>query len=88
MRPTHKILARFKIHLTPHWKDICYELIDVCHVNAIKCSRDREEDKCFAVFEKWLELNSEVCYCAVFKALRVHNLECKIGELKHCIRDD
>ena len=67
-----------------HWKDIGYELIAEHEVKNIASSRDDVQEKCSTMLEKWLESDSNPCYCKLFAALEIyeyHDLLRKVKEI-------
>ena len=78
-------LSRIKAHLTSHWHDVAYELIEDDKVKNIKCSSDTEENKCFTMLKTWLETDKSPCYCKLFTALERYKHFHIIKNIKDCM---
>jgi len=82
------MLSRFKAHVTPHWDLIRYEFIKQHIVDTIEKSSRYEDEKCFNVLKRWLEIDPKACYCRLFRALKRHDCNHTIEELKKCIIEE
>ena len=80
-----RILSRIKAHLAVHWKDIGYELIAEHEVAKIASSTDDIGEKCFTMLEKWLETDSNPCYCQLFAALEIYKYFDLLKKVKEII---
>ena len=68
-----------------HWKDIGYELIAEHEVAKIASSTDDIGEKCFTMLEKWLETDSNPCYCQLFAALEIYKYFDLLKKVKEII---
>ena len=68
--------------MTPHWKDMGYELIQPEDIKLIDHGKQSEEEKCFAMLMKWLEIEVDPCYCRIINALAEYKIFSIVYELK------
>jgi len=68
--PDLQILSKFKTFLHKDWLLIGFSLgISQQHLNKINKDQARSQEKCHAVFEKWLQVDSSPCYCKLTSAV-------------------
>ena len=82
---TLRILSRIKAYIAAQWKGIGYELIAEHEVKIIASSRDDVQEKCLTMLEKWLETDSNPCYCKLFAALEANKYFDQIRKVKEII---
>ena len=75
-RPKFKDLIKYSTSISPHWKEIAVYLgIPRVEVEAIaSANHPRPENKCYAVFNTWLNRKVDACWCHFIKALCNVNL--------------
>ena len=76
-KPTLQLLSRIKRYFAVHWRDIGYELLTTTpeDVRMIDRINKAEEEKCFDMLERWVEVDADASYSKLIDALREYNLD-------------
>ena len=86
VKPDLSMLSKFKMQLCPDWFYIGLTLgISAEYLNEINLGKHRPRDKCFYMFERWLQLDCVPCYCKLIFAVKdegnctlAEDIQCKI----------
>ena len=71
------MLSRIKRYFAVHWRDIGYELLTTTpeDVRMIDRMNKGEEEKCFDMLERWVEVDVNASYSKLIDALQEYYLD-------------
>ena len=73
--PEMKELVLYSEKISSHWKEIALQLdIPQAVVNTIDIDNTQVKDKCFRMFQNWLETTINACWFHFISALKKVNL--------------
>ena len=75
-KPSLQLLSRIKRHFAVHWRDIGYELLTVTpeDVEMIGRTNKTDDEKCFDMLKRWVEVDANASYSRLIDALHVYDL--------------
>ena len=84
-KPTLRLLSRIKHHFAVHWRDIGYELLtatpdDVQLIDSEHTNKT-EDQKCFNMLKRWVEVDANASYSKLIEALHVYNLDNAVKQI-------
>ena len=74
-KPKLKELCRYSDSVSPYWKKLALEL-DFPYevVDRIDNDHNRLTDKCYDMFNTWLQRSPDACWCHIVNALKMCNM--------------
>ena len=82
-RPEFKDLLKYSEKIAVHWKKIAYSLNVPCHrIEVIDLNHAYVGQKCYAMFNTWLQTAVNPCWCHLIQALYVIGLNSVAEETK------
>ena len=83
-RPKLKELCRHYEAVSYCWKELALELdLPLETINRIDNDHDRIKDKCYDMFNTWLQRSPDACWCHIVNALKM----CKMLQLAKDIEE-
>ena len=82
-QPTLKELVKYSTKISTHWKEIALHLeISEHKISAINIDHSNNvADKCYEMFNTWLQISVSPCWCCFIQALCAHDVGlCKVAE--------
>ena len=71
-RPELKELCRYSDAVSPFWKQLALELdFSYDTINKIDHDRAHITDKCYDMFNMWLERSLDTCWCHIVNAIKM-----------------
>ena len=82
-KPQLKELVRYSDKIVTCWRQLALELsLSVEVVNKIDADRVHITDKCYDMFNTWLEQTCDPCWCQVASAFKMVKLNEAAGEVE------
>ena len=76
-KPTLQLLSRIKFYFAVRWRDIAYELLTGAssyYIDIIEHKSKDDDEKCFDMLKKWMEVDDNASYSKLINALHTYNL--------------
>ena len=76
-KPTLRLLSQIKRYFAIHWRDIGYELLTETpeDVEMIERTNKSENEKCFDMLKRWVEVDAGASHSKLIYALCEYNLD-------------
>ena len=88
-RPDRKTLTRIQGFFETKWECIGYHLLPDNEIEGIKCHTGKNDNqKCFDMLCRWLEVDTGATYTALFKALKIFKLNRAVENVKKTILEN
>ena len=83
-KPTLQLLSRIKRYFAAHWRDIGYELLTATpqDVKTIEHTNKTDDEKCFDMLNRWVEVDANASYSKLINALREYDLNNAVEKIK------
>ena len=77
------MLSRIKRHFASHWIDIGYELLTTTpeDVGRIQRTNKTENEKCFDMLTRWVEIDANAGYSKLINALSEYDLNIAVEKI-------